>query len=77
MTIAKQSHAGCHISSCSPIALNWAGLAQQKCTSVQNAKVFSAKEYQKKEEKLRHLPLGAGTSFPDLYIFPFAPEFYI
>ena len=25
----------------SPIALNWAGLAQQKCTSVQNAKVFN------------------------------------
>ena len=41
MTIAKQSHAGCHISSSSPIALNWAGLAQQKCTSVQNAKVFN------------------------------------
>ena len=41
MTIAKQSHAGCHISSSSPIALNWAGLAQQKCTSVQNAKAFN------------------------------------
>ena len=41
MTIAKQSHAGCHISSSSPIALNWAGQAQQKCTSIQNAKVFN------------------------------------